>query len=174
MPGFKFVPYNDIKAVEKAITKETCAVLLEAVQGEGGVIPADKTYLQKLRALCDKKGILMLFDEVQCGFGRTGKLFGWMHGDIIPDAFSMAKAIANGFPMGALLISPKFTPIFGQLGTTFGGNHLACSAAQAVLDVIEDENLLENVNKVGDFLMTELKKIPAIKEVRGKGLMIGI
>ena len=115
-----------------------------------------------------------MLDEIQSGYGRSGKFFAHQWAGIRPDLITVAKGIANGFPMGALLISPKFTPIFGQLGTTFGGNHLACAAAQAVLDVIEDENLLENVNKVGEYLMTELKKIPAIKEVRGKGLMIGI
>jgi acetylornithine aminotransferase len=127
-----------------------------------------------LQEACTATGTILVLDEIQSGYCRSGKFFAHQWAGIRPDLITVAKGIANGFPMGALLISPKFTPIFGQLGTTFGGNHLACSAAQAVLDVIEDENLLENVNKVGDYLMAELKKIPAIKEVRGKGLMIGI
>ena len=180
MPGFKFVPYNDIKAVEKAITKDTCAVLLEAVQGEGGVIPADKTYLKKLRALCDKKGILMLFDEVQCGFGRTGKLFGWMHGDIIPDAFSMAKAIANGFPMGAMMCRREHEKVLtpGTHASTFGGTALASAAGCAVMDTIIKDKLLDNCVEQGAFLMEKLSafadKFDCVQGVRGHGLMIGV
>ena len=127
-----------------------------------------------MQQLCNETGTTLILDEIQSGCGRSGKFFAHQWAGIKPDIITQAKGIGNGFPVGVVLISPKFQAVYGELGTTFGGNHLACSAAQAVLDVIEDENLLENVNKVGDYLMAELKKIPAIKEVRGKGLMIGI
>jgi acetylornithine aminotransferase len=166
---------NDIEAVRTELAKgDVAAVIIEGIQGIGGIVVPQPEFLQQLQQECTATGTILVLDEIQSGYGRSGKFFAHQWAGIRPDLITVAKGIANGFPMGALLISPKFTPIFGQLGTTFGGNHLACAAAQAVLDVIEDENLLENVNKVGEYLMTELKKIPAIKEVRGKGLMIGI
>lgn len=170
-----YLPLNDIEAVRAELAKgDVAAVIIEGIQGIGGIVVPQPEFLQQLQEACTATGTILVLDEIQSGYCRSGKFFAHQWAGIRPDLITVAKGIANGFPMGALLISPKFTPIFGQLGTTFGGNHLACSAAQAVLDVIEDENLLENVNKVGDYLMTELKKIPAIKEVRGKGLMIGI
>ena len=166
---------NDIEAVRAELAKgDVAAVIIEGIQGIGGIVVPQPEFLQQLQEECTATGTILVLDEIQSGYGRSGKFFAHQWAGIRPDLITVAKGIANGFPMGALLISPKFTPIFGQLGTTFGGNHLACAAAQAVLDVIEDEKLLENVNKVGEYLMTELKKIPAIKEVRGKGLMIGI
>ena len=170
-----YLPLNDIEAVRAELAKgDVAAVIIEGIQGIGGIVVPEPEFLQQLPAACEETGTVLVLDEIQSGYGRSGKFFAHQWAGIRPDIITVAKGIANGFPMGAVLISPKFTPIFGQLGTTFGGNHLACAAAQAVLDVIEDENLLENVNKVGEYLMTELKKIPAIKEVRGKGLMIGI
>ena len=170
-----YLPLNDIEAVRAELAKgDVAAVIIEGIQGIGGIVVPQPEFLQQLQEECTATGTILVLDEIQSGYGRSGKFFAHQWAGIRPDLITVAKGIANGFPMGALLISPKFTPIFGQLGTTFGGNHLACAAAQAVLDVIENENLLENVNKVGDYLMTELKKIPAIKEVRGKGLMIGL
>lgn len=170
-----YLPLNDIEAVRAELAKgDVAAVIIEGIQGIGGIVVPQPEFLQQLQEECTATGTILVLDEIQSGYGRSGKFFAHQWAGIRPDLITVAKGIANGFPMGALLISPKFTPIFGQLGTTFGGNHLACAAAQAVLDVIEEENLLENVNKVGDYLMTELKKIPAIKEVRGKGLMIGL
>lgn len=170
-----YLPLNDIEAVRAELAKgDVAAVIIEGIQGIGGIVVPQPEFLQQLQEECTATGTILVLDEIQSGYGRSGKFFAHQWAGIRPDLITVAKGIANGFPMGALLISPQFTPIFGQLGTTFGGNHLACAAAQAVLDVIEDENLLENVNNVGEYLMTELKKIPAIKEVRGKGLMIGI
>lgn len=170
-----YLPLNDIEAVRTELAKgDVAAVIIEGIQGIGGIVVPQPEFLQQLQEECTATGTILVLDEIQSGYGRSGKFFAHQWAGIRPDLITVAKGIANGFPMGALLISPKFTPIFGQLGTTFGGNHLACAAAQAVLDVIEEENLLDNVNKVGDYLMAELKKIPAIKEVRGKGLMIGL
>ena len=170
-----YLPLNDIEAVRAELAKgDVAAVIIEGIQGIGGIVVPQPEFLQQLQEECTATGTILVLDEIQSGYGRSGKFFAHQWAGIRPDIITVAKGIANGFPMGAVLISPKFTPIFGQLGTTFGGNHLACAAAQAVLDVIENENLLENVNKVGDYLMAELKKIPAIKEVRGKGLMIGV
>lgn len=170
-----YLPLNDIEAVRAELAKgDVAAVIIEGIQGIGGIVVPQPEFLQQLQQACTETGTVLVLDEIQSGYCRSGRFFAHQWAGIRPDLITVAKGIANGFPMGALLISPKFTPIFGQLGTTFGGNHLACAAAQAVLDVIEDENLLDNVNKVGDYLMTELKKFPTIKEVRGKGLMIGI
>ena len=130
--------------------------------------------MKALREECDKHDVVLIADEIQSGYGRSGKFFAHQYTDVRPDIITVAKGIANGFPMGGVLISPKFTPIYGQLGTTFGGNHLACAAAIAVLEIFEQENLVENARKVGEYLMTELKQIPGIKEVRGRGLMIGM
>ena len=170
-----YLPLNDIEAVRAELAKgDVAAVIIEGIQGIGGIVVPQPEFLKQLQQACTETGTVLVLDEIQSGYCRSGRFFAHQWAGIRPDLITVAKGIANGFPMGALLISPKFTPIFGQLGTTFGGNHLACAAAQAVLDVIEDEKLLENVNKVGDYLMTELKKFPTIKEVRGKGLMIGI
>ena len=170
-----FLPLNDLDAVTAELEKgDVCAVIVEGIQGVGGIRIPTNAFLEGLRSLCDKHGAVLILDEIQSGYGRSGRFFAHQHSDIRPDIITMAKGIANGFPMGGILISPKFTPVYGQLGTTFGGNHLACAAAIAVLEIFEAENLVENARKVGDYLKTELLKIPQIKEVRGEGLMIGM
>ena len=180
MPGFRQVPYNDIEALKGAITDKTCAVLLEPVQGEGGILPADPGYLKQVRQLCDEKNLMLLFDEVQCGMGRIGTLFAWQSFGVEPDAFSMAKALANGLPMGAMVISRKYAEILkpGEHASTFGGTPLVSAAALAVQEVFEKENILENCRTQGEYLMRSLGKIIAkykfCKAVRGKGLMIGV
>jgi predicted acetylornithine/succinylornithine family transaminase len=180
MPGFKQVPFNDFEALKAAVSDKTCAIMLEPLQGEGGIIPADKEYLRKVRALCDEKNLLLLFDEVQCGMGRTGNLFAFKTFEVEPDVVSMAKAIANGMPMGAFLVRRKYADVLkpGEHASTFGGTPLASRAALAVLETIEEENLLENCRKVGDYLMSNLAEIVKpysfVRGVRGVGLMIGI
>ena len=170
-----FVPFNDIDAVRAEVAKgDVCAVIIEGIQGVGGVqIPAD-SFLQDLRALCDETGVVLILDEIQSGYGRSGKFFAHQYAGIRPDIITMAKGIGNGFPLSGILISPKFEPVYGMLGTTFGGNHLACAAGTAVLEIFEQENLVENAREVGEYLMAQLKEIPQIKEVRGRGLMIGM
>ena len=153
---------------------DVCAVIIECIQGVGGIRLATADFLKGLREACDKNDTVLICDEIQCGYGRSGKFFAFQHLGVKPDMITVAKGIGNGFPMGGVLISPKFKPLYGQLGTTFGGNHLACAAALAVLDVIEQEALVENASKVGNYLMEELKKFPQIKEVRGEGMMIGM
>ncbi|MBQ8889373.1 MAG: aminotransferase class III-fold pyridoxal phosphate-dependent enzyme [Bacteroidaceae bacterium] len=170
-----YLPINDLPAWEKELAKgDVCAVIIECIQGVGGIRLVTPEFMQGLRAACDKYNTVLICDEIQCGYGRSGKFFAHQHTGIRPDIITMAKGIGNGFPMGGVLISPKFTPEYGQLGTTFGGNHLACSAAIAVLDVIKQDKLVENAAKVGAYLLDELKKFPQIKEVRGQGLMIGM
>lgn len=170
-----YIPLNDIEATRNELYKrDVAAVIIEGIQGIGGIIVPQPVFLQELQKICTETGTILILDEIQSGYGRSGKFFAHQWAGIRPDLITVAKGIANGFPMGAVLISPKFAPTFGQLGTTFGGNHLACSAAQAVLDVIENDNLVENANKIGEYLIAELKKISKIKEVRGKGLMIGL
>ncbi|MBQ8501307.1 MAG: aspartate aminotransferase family protein [Bacteroides sp.] len=170
-----YLPLNDLEAWTHEIEKgDVCAVILECIQGVGGIRMAEADFLKGLREACDKANTVLICDEIQCGYGRSGKFFAHQHLGVRPDMITVAKGIGNGFPMGGLLISPKFTPVYGQLGTTFGGNHLACAAALAVLDVIEQENLIENAAHVGTYLLEELKKLPQIKEVRGEGLMIGM
>lgn len=170
-----FLPLNDLDAVTAELEKgDVCAVIVEGIQGVGGIRIPTNAFLEGLRSLCDKHGAVLILDEIQSGYGRSGRFFAHQHSGIRPDIITMAKGIANGFPMGGILISPKFTPVYGQLGTTFGGNHLACAAAIAVLEIFEAENLVENARKVGDYLKTELLKLPQIKEVRGEGLMIGM
>ena len=170
-----FVPLNDIEAVKTELAKgDVSAVIIEGIQGVGGIRIPDADFMKALREECDKYDVVLIADEIQSGYGRSGKFFAHQYTDVRPDVITVAKGIANGFPMGGVLISPKFTPIYGQLGTTFGGNHLACAAAIAVLDIFEQENLVENARKVGEYLMEELKQIPGIKEVRGRGLMIGM
>ena len=170
-----FVTLNDAAAVEAELAKgDVCAVIVEGIQGVGGIRIPTNEFLMSVRESCDKHGAVLILDEIQSGYGRSGKFFAHQYTDVRPDMITVAKGIANGFPMGGVLISPKFEPIYGQLGTTFGGNHLACAAAIAVLDIFEQENLVENARKVGDYLKAELQKIPQIKEVRGEGLMIGM
>lgn len=170
-----FVPLNDIEAVKAELAKgDVSAVIIEGIQGVGGIRIPDADFMKALREECDKHDVVLIADEIQSGYGRSGKFFAHQYTDVRPDIITVAKGIANGFPMGGVLISPKFTPIYGQLGTTFGGNHLACAAAIAVLEIFEQENLVENARKVGEYLMTELKQILGIKEVRGRGLMIGM
>ena len=170
-----YLPMNDLPAWEVELAKgDVCAVMIECIQGVGGIRLVTPEFMQGLRALCDKYDTILICDEIQCGYGRSGKFFAHQHTGVRPDIITVAKGIGNGFPMGGVLISPKFTPVYGQLGTTFGGNHLACAAAIAVLDVMKQEGLVENAAKVGAYLMEELKKFPQIKEVRGQGLMIGM
>ena len=170
-----YLPLNDIEAMQKELAKgDVCAVIIEGIQGVGGIKIPTTEFLQALRETCSQYGTILILDEIQSGYGRTGKFFAHQHSGIRPDIITVAKGIGNGFPMAGVLISPMFQPVYGQLGTTFGGNHLACSAALAVLDVFEQEHLMENAARVGAFLLEELKKIKGIKEVRGKGLMIGL
>ena len=170
-----FLTLNDIDAVKAELEKgNVCAVIVEGIQGVGGIRIPTAEFLHGIRQLCDEYDAVMILDEIQSGYGRSGKFFAHQHSGVRPDIITIAKGIANGFPMGGVLISPKFVPIYGQLGTTFGGNHLACAAAIAVLEIFEKENLVENARKVGEYLITELKKFPQIKEVRGEGLMIGM
>ncbi len=172
-----YLPLNDLPAWEKELAKgDVCAVILECIQGVGGIQLATEEFAQGLAAACKKHGAILICDEIQCGYGRSGKFFAHQWLGIRPDIITVAKGIANGFPMGGVLISPNFKPVYGQLGTTFGGNHLACAAALAVLDVFEEEHLVENARVVGDYLINEIKKLNSdrIKDVRGRGLMIGI
>ena len=170
-----YLPMNDLPAWEAELAKgDVCAVMIECIQGVGGIRLVTPEFMQGLRALCDRYNTVLICDEIQCGYGRSGKFFAHQYTGICPDIITVAKGIGNGFPMGGVIISPKFTPVYSQLGTTFGGNHLACAAAIAVLDVMKQENLVDNAAKVGAYLMEELKKFPQIKEVRGQGLMIGM
>jgi len=170
-----YLPMNDLPAWEAELAKgDVCAVMIECIQGVGGIRLVTPEFMQGLRALCDQYNTVLICDEIQCGYGRSGKFFAHQHTGIRPDIITVAKGIGNGFPMGGVIISPKFTPEYSQLGTTFGGNHLACAAAIAVLDVMKQDDLVKNAAKVGAYLMEELKKFPQIKEVRGQGLMIGM
>jgi acetylornithine aminotransferase len=170
-----YLPLNDKEAVKTELSKEdVCAVIIEGIQGVGGILTGTDTFLQELRKACTAMGTILILDEIQSGYGRSGKFFAHQYAGIKPDMITVAKGIGNGFPVAGILISPMFTPVYGMLGTTFGGNHLACTAALAVIDVMEKDNLIENAAKVGDYLMKELKKFPQIKEVRGRGLMIGL
>ena len=173
-----YLPLNDIEAWKKEIEKDdVCACIIECIQGVGGIRMVSAEFLQALRELCDKHNTVLICDEIQCGYGRSGKFFAHQHLGVKPDMITVAKGISNGFPMGGVLISPKFTPVYGQLGTTFGGNHLGCAGALAVLDIIEEEKLVENAAKVGAYLIAELKKLIGsyhVVDVRGEGLMIGI
>ena len=174
-----YLPMNDLPAWEAELQKgNVCAVILECIQGVGGIKLATPEFAQGLAAACKRYGTVLICDEIQCGYGRSGKFFAHQWLGIKPDIITVAKGIANGFPMGAVLISPEFKPVYGQLGTTFGGNHLACAAALAVLDVFEQENLVKNTHEVGEYLIAQLKELqktqPHIVDVRGRGLMIGI
>ena len=179
--GFKYANFNDIESIKAAYTDQTAAVLIEAVQAEGGVFPADPEFVADLRAFCDEKGILLLFDEVQCGMGRTAKWFGFQNYDVQPDAFSLAKALGNGYPMGAVVASPKLQDVLkvGSHGSTFGGTPMACAAALSVINVIEEEKLLDNAMFMSAYLiecLCETARINRkwISEVRGMGLLLGL
>ncbi|MGY4383262.1 acetylornithine/N-succinyldiaminopimelate aminotransferase [Pedobacter sp. UYP24] len=172
-----FLPHNDEGALKQAFDaygNEICAVIIEGIQGVGGIKEASIEFLKLIRSLCDQYNAVYIADSVQCGYGRTGLFYSHDYAGVEADVYTMAKGMGNGFPVAGIIIAPKFKPWHGMLGTTFGGNHLACAAALAVLEIIEQDNLLANAAEVGDYLITELKKIEGIKEVRGRGLMIGI
>ena len=171
----EFARLNDIADVERHLASgEFCAVIVEGIQGVAGIRMPEDDFLRQLRDLTERLGVVLIADEIQSGYGRSGKFFAHQYSGIRPDIITCAKGIANGFPMGAVLISPEFEARKGMLGTTFGGNHLACAAALSVLDIIEDENLIDNAASVGQYLIDRLKKMPQLKEVRGRGLMIGV
>ena len=171
----EFLPLNDIQAVKEALkNKDVCAVIIEGIQGVGGIRVPEPEFLKSLREVCTATGTILILDEIQSGYGRSGKFFAHQHAGIRPDMITTAKGMGNGFPIGGVLISPLFKPVYGMLGTTFGGNHLACSAAIAVLDVMKGEKLVENAATVGSYLIKKLNAFPQIKEIRGMGLMIGI
>jgi predicted acetylornithine/succinylornithine family transaminase len=179
--GFSYANFNDLRSVEDAITSKTAAVMVEALQGEGGVIPADPEFLTGLRKLCDEQGLLLLCDEVQCGMGRTGKWFGFQSYDVVPDAFSLAKGLGNGFPIGAIVAGEKLSDIFqpGHHATTFGGTPLACAAALSVIEVIEEEELLAHTRSMGAHFVEGLCEIALkhkqwIAQIRGLGLLLGL
>lgn len=171
----QFLPLNDIDAVREALRPcDVCAVIIEGIQGVGGIQVPRADFLQQLSEVCRQTGTVLILDEIQSGYGRSGRFFAHQYAGIRPDLITVAKGMGNGFPVGGVLISPMFKPVYGMLGTTFGGNHLACAAALAVLDTIKEEHLVDNAAAVGSYLLDELKKIPQIKEVRGQGLMIGL
>ncbi|MCF0178001.1 MAG: aspartate aminotransferase family protein [Bacteroidales bacterium] len=174
-PNVVFTPINDIESLRnKLATKEFAAFIVEGIQGVAGIIEPSDNFLKAAREICSATGTILILDEIQSGYGRSGKFFAHQHAGIKADIVTMAKGIGNGFPMGAIIISPMFEAKYGMLGTTFGGNHLACTAALAVLKVLKNEKLIENAAKIGNYLLNALKGHPAIKELRGKGLMIGI
>jgi acetylornithine/N-succinyldiaminopimelate aminotransferase len=171
-----FLPFNDAEALEAYFSKhgdEIAAVITEGIQGVGGINIAGVDFLKAIRTLCDKHGAVYIADGIQCGYGRSGKFFSHDYAGVDADIYSMAKGMGNGFPIGGILIAPHIQPKYGMLGTTFGGNHLACAAAIAVLDVIAEENLLQKANETGQYLMDGLKAIPQLQHVRGYGLMVG-
>ncbi|MDR2388284.1 MAG: aminotransferase class III-fold pyridoxal phosphate-dependent enzyme [Tannerellaceae bacterium] len=170
-----FLPLGDLSLVENELSKgDVSSLIIEGIQGVGGIqLPSDE-FLQSLARLCSRYEVCLILDEVQSGYGRSGKFFAHHYAGIRPDLITVGKGIANGFPMAALLISPMFKPVHGMLGTTFGGNHLACAAALSVLDILEKEQLIANANEVGNYLMEELATLPGVREIRGRGLMIGI
>lgn len=172
-----YLPLNDINPWKNEMQKgDVACCIVEVVQGVGGIRVLDNGFLQELREVCNQTGTVLICDEIQCGYGRTGKFFAHQHAGIRPDLITVAKGIGNGFPMGAVLISPKFAPVYGMLGTTFGGNHLACAAALSVLDVMEQEKLVQNANFVGNYIINALRdaQLPHVVDIRGMGLMIGI
>jgi len=172
-----FLPWCDEAALEQAFADhkgEISSVIIEGIQGVGGIQVATESFLRKIRTLCDEHNTVFIADSVQCGYGRTGKFYSFDYANVNADIYSMAKGMGNGFPIGAISIAPKIKPAYFMLGTTFGGNHLACAAALAVLEVMEHDNLIQNAGEVGAYLINELNKFPQIKEVRGRGLMIGI
>ena len=170
-----FAPLNDLAAVEAELSKgDFAAVIIEGIQGVAGIYEPTTEFMHSLRELCDRLSVVLILDEIQSGYGRTGKFFAHQHYGIKADIITTAKGMGNGFPIGGVLISPSIKPSHGMLGTTFGGNHLACSAAIAVLEIIENENLVENAEKIGEYFRQELSTDKAVKEYRGKGLMIGL
>lgn len=174
-PNVAFAPLNDAEAVEEKLkTGEFCAALIEGIQGVGGILMPDDGFLQQLSARCRAHGVHLILDEIQSGYGRTGKFFAHQWAGVEPDIITTAKGMANGFPIGGVLISPAFKPVHGMLGTTFGGNHLACAAALAVLEIAEEEHILSNVADVGALLMSKLRSLPGVRELRGRGLMVGV
>ncbi len=179
-PGFKIIPFNDLEKVKEAISSRTVAIMLELIQGEGGINVAKDEYLKGIRRLCDKNDLLLILDEIQCGMGRTGKLFSYEHYGIEPDIMTLAKSLGGGFPIGAMITKDKIASYFspGDHASTFGGNPLACSAACAALEAVLEEKLIENAAQVGDYFIEKLKELKKkysfIKDVKGKGLMIGV
>ena len=170
-----FLELNDTDAVEKELKKgAVCAVIIEGIQGVGGLDEGTSEFFKSLEFLCDKYGVILILDEIQSGYGRSGKFFAHQHHNIKPDIITIAKGMGNGFPIGGVLISPKLEASFGLLGTTFGGNHLACAAAISVLEIIEKENLIANTNEVSDYFIVQIKTIPQVKKTKGKGLMVGV
>ncbi|RQO67819.1 aspartate aminotransferase family protein [Pedobacter sp. KBW06] len=172
-----FLPHNDEAALEQAFASfgnEVTAVIIEGIQGVGGIKEASVSFLQKIRSLCDQYNALYIADSVQCGYGRTGKFYSHDEAGVDADVYTMAKGMGNGFPVAGISIAPKFKPWHGMLGTTFGGNHLACAAALSVLEIMDQDQLMKNAEEIGTYLITELRKIEGVKEVRGRGLMIGI
>jgi acetylornithine/N-succinyldiaminopimelate aminotransferase len=173
-PDITFLPFNDIASLQKHLNEEVCAVIVEGIQGVAGVQVAESAFLQEIRTLCDQTGSLLILDEVQSGYGRSGHFFAHQYSGIKPDLITVAKGMGNGFPVAGVLIAPALKSSHGMLGTTFGGNYLACAAGLAVLEVIEQEKLIARAEQSGTFLRKTLQGIPGIKEVRGLGLMIGI
>lgn len=170
----EFHPWNDLEGVRASLNKgDVCALIIEGIQGIGGIHTPDPAFLEAVQQHCRETETIFILDEIQSGYARSGRFFAWQYANIEPDLITVAKGMGNGFPIGGVLIHPKFKASYGLLGTTFGGNHLACAAGIAVLDVVESENLAENAERVGDYLMKELAGLPAVKSVRGKGLMIG-
>lgn len=170
-----FIPMNDIALVEKELSKgDYAAVIIEGIQGVAGIVLPEDKFLLDLKRLCEKTRVMLILDEVQSGYGRTGKFFAHQYSGIKPDMITIAKGMGNGFPIGGVIISPRIAAEVGMLGTTFGGNHLACTAAIAVIDVLEREKLISNSVKIGEYITSSLKGSPSIKEIRGRGLMIGI
>lgn len=170
-----YLPLNDIEGVKAELSmNDVCAVIIEGIQGVGGIKLPDNDFLKELREACTATNTVLILDEIQSGYGRSGKFFAHQYAEIKPDIITVAKGIGNGFPIAGVLISPIFKPVYGMLGTTFGGNHLACAAALAVIDVIEKDHLTENAAQVGQYLLQQLKTFPQIKDVRGRGLMIGL
>ncbi|MBO0936148.1 aminotransferase class III-fold pyridoxal phosphate-dependent enzyme [Fibrella sp. HMF5335] len=169
-----FLPFNDAEAAKAGITTDACAVIVEGIQGVGGIQVATDEFLQTLRQRCNETGAVLILDGVQCGYGRSGQFFSHQHSGIRADIISMAKGMGNGFPIGGILIAPEFKASYGLLGTTFGGNHLACTAGIAVLDIMRDEDLIANAARLGTYLMDGIRQIGGYKDLRGRGLMIGI
>jgi acetylornithine aminotransferase len=170
----QFVPLNDIQALRSAMSREVAAVIVEGIQGLGGIYAPASHFMEQVQQLCDEYGALLIVDEIQSGYGRTGKFFAHQHTSVKPQLITIAKGMGNGFPVGGVLIHPDIKPWHGMLGTTFGGSHLACAAALAVLEVLQDEPLMQNAHQVGSYLLARLSGMSGIAEVRGKGLMIGV
>lgn len=174
-PNVVFAPLNDLEAVSAELSKgDFAAVIIEGIQGVAGIYEPTSEFLHGLRTLCDRHGCVLIIDEIQSGYGRTGRFFAHQHSGVRADIITTAKGMGNGFPIGGVLISPAINPVYGMLGTTFGGNHLACTAALAVLDIIENEHLVENAARIGEYFRTAFAEDKALKEYRGKGLMIGM